>query len=136
MRSLSPAPLPVTRSLTRLGQAISLARRCRHLKQDDLAERIGASAHTVRRMEAGHPGTALVHFARALRDPRSFPELACRAHGARPARRCHRQSRGTHKRCPPDRPAALPLLSWQASMLHLATLAAKRARNSVFSTLP
>jgi len=65
MRSLSPAPLPVARSLTRLGQAISLARRRRHLKQDDLAERIGASAHTVRRMEAGHPGTALVHFARA-----------------------------------------------------------------------
>ncbi len=36
------------------------------LAQEDLAERIGASAHTVRRLEAGHPGTALVHFARAL----------------------------------------------------------------------
>ena len=66
MKSLSPAPLPVTRSLTRLGRAISLARRRRHLTQEDLAERIGVSAHTVRRMEAGHPGTALVHFARAL----------------------------------------------------------------------
>ena len=66
MKSLSPPPLPVTRSLTRLGQAISLARRRRHLTQDDLAQRIGASAHTVRRMEAGHPGTALVHFARVL----------------------------------------------------------------------
>ena len=73
MKSLSPAPLPVTRSLTRLGQAISLARRRRHLRQDDLAEHIGASAHTVRRMEAGHPGTALVHFARALQ---VFGELA------------------------------------------------------------
>lgn len=59
-------PLPVTRSLNRLGQAISLARRRRHFTQQDLAERIGASANTVRRMEAGHPGTALVHFARAL----------------------------------------------------------------------
>ena len=66
MKFLSPAPLPVTRSLTRLGQAISLTRRRRHLTQKDLAERIGASVHTVRRMEAGHPGTALVHFARAL----------------------------------------------------------------------
>lgn len=66
MKSLSPTPLPVARSLARLGQAISLARRRRHLTQKDLADRIGASAHTVRRMEAGHPGTALVHFARAL----------------------------------------------------------------------
>lgn len=66
MKSISITPLPVTRSLNRLGQAISLARRRRHLTQADLAERIGASAHTVRRMEAGHPGTALVHFARAL----------------------------------------------------------------------
>lgn len=66
MKSTSPVPLPVTRSLTRLGRAISLARRRRHLTQEDLAERICVSAHTVRRMEAGHPGTALVHFARAL----------------------------------------------------------------------
>ena len=66
MKSPSPVPLHVTRSLTRLGRAISLARRRRHLTQEDLAERIGVSAHTVRRMEAGHPGTALVHFARAL----------------------------------------------------------------------
>lgn len=61
------------RSLTRLGQALSLARRRRHLTQEDVAERIGASVHTVRRMEAGHPGTALVHFARALQ---VFGELA------------------------------------------------------------
>ena len=66
MKSFSPAPLPVTRSLIRLGQAISLARRRRLLTQEDLAERIGASVHTVRRMEAGYPGTALVHFVRAF----------------------------------------------------------------------
>ena len=66
MNSTTPLPLPVTRSLNRLGQAVSLARRRRHLTQQDLAERIGASANTVRRMEAGYPGTALVHFARAL----------------------------------------------------------------------
>ena len=66
MKSLSITPLPVARSLTRLGQAISLARRRRYLTQEDLAQRIGASAHTVRRMEAGYPGTAMIHLARAL----------------------------------------------------------------------
>ena len=66
MKTISAPPLPVTRSLSRLGQAISLARRRRHLTQQDLADRIGASAHTVRRMEAGYPGTALVHLVRAL----------------------------------------------------------------------
>lgn len=66
MKYASQPPLPVVRSLTRLGQAVSLARRRRHLTQQDLAERIGTTANTVRRLEAGHPGTALVHFARAL----------------------------------------------------------------------
>lgn len=66
MKALSPPPLPVMRSLNRLGQAISLARRRRHITQQELADRIGSSAHTVRRMEAGYPGTALIHFVRAL----------------------------------------------------------------------
>lgn len=66
MKSPPPLPLPVARSLDRLGLAISLARRRRHLTQQDLAERIGASIATVRRMEAGYPGTALAHVARAL----------------------------------------------------------------------
>jgi len=66
MKFTSPIPLPVERSLIRLGKAMSLARRRRHFTQADIAERIGASTQTVRRMEAGHPGTALVHLARAL----------------------------------------------------------------------
>ncbi|MFZ9813372.1 MAG: helix-turn-helix domain-containing protein [Burkholderiaceae bacterium] len=66
MKISVPPPLPVVRSLTRLGQEISLARRRRRLTQQDLAERIGSSANTVRRMEAGHPGTALVLIARTL----------------------------------------------------------------------
>lgn len=66
MKSVAPPPLPVSRSLVRLGQGISLARRRRHLTQQDLAERIGTTANTVRRMEAGHPGTALVHIVRTL----------------------------------------------------------------------
>lgn len=43
-----------------------MARRRRHLSQAALAERIGASVNTVRRMEDGDGGTALQHFARAL----------------------------------------------------------------------
>lgn len=62
----SPIPIPVVRVMTRLGENISLARRRRNLTQAMLAERIGASLNTVRRMERGDPGTALQHIARAL----------------------------------------------------------------------
>lgn len=66
MKPTHPPPLPVSRSLVRLGECISLARRRRHLTQNDLAERIGSTASTVRRMEAGHPGTAISLIARTL----------------------------------------------------------------------
>lgn len=66
MKKASPIPFPVERSLAQLGRGISLARRRRRLSQQDLAERIGASVQTVRRMEAGHPGTALVNVVRAM----------------------------------------------------------------------
>lgn len=66
MSQPSPIPLPVVRSMSRLGRGLALARRRRHLTQEDLALRIGASVNTVRRMEAGHPGMALQHLARAL----------------------------------------------------------------------
>lgn len=59
-------PRPVERALHRLGQDISTARRMRRLSQEDLAQRIGTSLSTVRRMEDGHPGTALHTFLRAL----------------------------------------------------------------------
>ncbi|ALM85820.1 helix-turn-helix domain-containing protein [Bordetella sp. N] len=59
-------PRPVDRALHRLGQEISTARRARRLSQEDLAQRIGTSLSTVRRMEDGHPGTALHAFLRAL----------------------------------------------------------------------
>ena len=62
----TPLPLPVDRALRRLGHSVSLARRRRHMSQDDLAVRIGASVNTVRRLEDGFPGMALQHLARAL----------------------------------------------------------------------
>lgn len=59
-------PRPVERALRRFGQDISTARRIRRLSQEDLAQRIGTSLSTVRRMEDGYPGTALHTFLRAL----------------------------------------------------------------------
>ncbi|MDO9319685.1 MAG: helix-turn-helix domain-containing protein [Gammaproteobacteria bacterium] len=59
-------PRPVERALHTLGQDISAARRMRRLSQEDLAQRAGASVSTIRRMEDGHPGTALHAFLRTL----------------------------------------------------------------------
>lgn len=59
-------PQPVARALRRLGQDISAGRRMRRLSQEDLAQRVGTSLSTVRRMEDGYPGTALHTFLRAL----------------------------------------------------------------------
>lgn len=61
-----PIPLPVDRTLKKLGRDLSLARRRRNLSQDMLAERLGTSVSTVRRMEDGHPGIAIQYVARAL----------------------------------------------------------------------
>jgi len=62
----SSAPLPVARALAKLGADISLARRRRHLSQSSLAERMGASVSTVRRMEQGDPRIPVHFIARAL----------------------------------------------------------------------
>jgi len=59
-------PRPVERALRILGRDISAARRMRRLSQVELAQRIGASLSTVRRMEDGYPGTALHTFLRTL----------------------------------------------------------------------
>ena len=61
-----PLPLPVERAMSKLGRDISLARRRRQLTQASLAERIGASLATVRRMEKGDPHIALHFVARTL----------------------------------------------------------------------
>ena len=62
----TPLPLPVDRAIKKLGADLSLARRRRKMTQAMLAERLGTSIMTVRRMEDGHPGTALQYLARAL----------------------------------------------------------------------
>lgn len=62
----SPLPLPVERAIQKLGHDLSLARRRRHISQASLAERMGASLSTVRRMEKGDARVPVHFFARAL----------------------------------------------------------------------
>ncbi len=62
----SPIPLPVQRAIQKFGADISLARRRRHISQASLAERMGASLSTVRRMEKGDLRVPIHFFARAL----------------------------------------------------------------------
>jgi ribosome-binding protein aMBF1 (putative translation factor) len=59
-------PLPVARAIQKLGSDISRARRRRHISQASLAERMGASLTTVRRMEKGDVRVPLHVVARAL----------------------------------------------------------------------
>lgn len=61
-----PLPLPVARAIRKLGNDISLARRRRRISQASLAERMGASLSTVRRMEKGDVKVPIQFFARAL----------------------------------------------------------------------
>ena len=63
---ISPLPLPVERAIIKLGHDISLARRRRRISQASLAERMGASLSTVRRMEKGDVRVPIHFFARAL----------------------------------------------------------------------
>ncbi len=62
----APLPLPVERAILKLGGDISLARRRRHISQESLAERMGASLSTVRRMEKGDIRVPIHFFARAM----------------------------------------------------------------------
>ena len=59
-------PLPAERAILKLGSDISLARRRRYISQASLAERMGASLSTVRRMEKGDGRVPIHFFARAL----------------------------------------------------------------------
>jgi transcriptional regulator with XRE-family HTH domain len=71
----TPMPIPVDRAMKKIGADISLARRRRHISQASLAERIGASTMTVRRMEQGNPLIPLQYIARALHVFGELPRL-------------------------------------------------------------
>ena len=59
-------PLPVARSLKRLGSNISKARRRREWDQATFANIMGISLASLKRLEAGRPGIGLHSFVRAL----------------------------------------------------------------------
>ena len=65
-KSEVPLPQPVQSAIRKLGTDLSLARRRRHISQASLAERIGASLNTVKRMEKGDPRVPLHFLARTL----------------------------------------------------------------------
>lgn len=62
----TPLPLPVRRSLRKLGEDLALARRRRRISTASMAERIQISVATLRRMERGDPTVAVGTVAQAL----------------------------------------------------------------------
>lgn len=64
--NFEPSPLPVTRAIAKLGADVSLARRRRRITQHSLAERIGASVSTVKRIEGGDARVPIQLIARTL----------------------------------------------------------------------
>lgn len=62
----APLPLPVARSLKRLGANISKARRRREWDQATFATIMGISLASLKRLEAGRPGIGLHTFVRTL----------------------------------------------------------------------
>lgn len=61
-----PVPPPVRRAIEKLGADIALARRRRRISQASLAERMGASVSTVKRLENGDLRVPIHFIARAL----------------------------------------------------------------------
>ena len=59
-------PLPVRRSLRKLGEDLALARRRRRISTASMAERIQISVATLRRLERGDPSVAIGTVAQAL----------------------------------------------------------------------
>ena len=62
----APMPLTVSRALKKFGSDLSLARRRRRFSQQSMAERIGISVSSLRRLEKGDPSLSWGTIARAL----------------------------------------------------------------------
>lgn len=59
-------PIPVQRALRKLGADLRAARKRRPIKLATMAERMGVSAPTLRKIENGDPTVQLGHLAQAL----------------------------------------------------------------------
>ena len=62
----APMPLPVRRAVMKFGRDLSLARRRRRFSQESMAERIGISVSSLRRLEKGDPTLSWGTIARAM----------------------------------------------------------------------
>ena len=62
----APMPLPVKRAVMKFGRDLSLARRRRRFSQESMAERIGISVSSLRRLEKGDPTLSWGTIARAM----------------------------------------------------------------------
>ena len=62
----APLPLPVRRVIEKFGRDLSLARRRRRFSQASMAERIGISVASLRRLEGGDPGLSWGAVVRAM----------------------------------------------------------------------
>ena len=66
MKTNEALPSEVLSQLRRIGNGIKTARVRRHMTQEELAERVGASWHTIRRIEGGSPVTRIAYYLKAL----------------------------------------------------------------------
>lgn len=66
MKHAASTPLAVRHSLQRLGRDISMTRRLRRLRVNQMCERIGCSRDTYRRIERGDPSVGIGLVAMAL----------------------------------------------------------------------
>ena len=66
MKTNEALPREVLSQLRRIGNGIKTARVRRHMTQEELAERVGTSWHTIRKIEKGSPVTGIGYYLKAL----------------------------------------------------------------------
>ena len=66
MKTNEALPSEILSQLKRIGNGIKTARMRRRMTQEDLAERVGTSWHTIRKIEGGSPNTRIGFYLHAL----------------------------------------------------------------------
>lgn len=66
MKTNEALPSEILSQLKRIGSGIKTARMRRRMTQEELAERVGTSWHTIRKIEGGSPVTRIGFYLNAL----------------------------------------------------------------------
>ncbi len=66
MKTNEALPSEIVSQLKRIGSGIKTARMRRRMTQQELAERVGSSWHTIRKIENGSPVTGIGYYLKAL----------------------------------------------------------------------